>query len=69
MFMSVFMGHAGHLAEQHGPDAETTELRQNADRIEIELPTEAVPMAIATASAIILASSLDAGRMMIFIIN
>ena len=38
MLMTGLMGPAGHLAEQHGTDAEPTELRQNADRIQIELP-------------------------------
>ena len=36
--MTGLMGPAGHLAEQHGTDAESAELWQNADRVQIELP-------------------------------
>ena len=38
MLMTGFMGSAGNLAEEHGTDAEPAVLRQNADRVDIELP-------------------------------
>ena len=38
MFMTGLMGPAGYLAEQHGTNAESAELWQNADRVDIELP-------------------------------
>ena len=39
MLMTGLMCPAGHLAEQHGTDAESAELWQNADRVQIELPS------------------------------